>query len=68
MCARVSTFIEFHMATVMILLMAEACGDFYWCDKHKDYDRKGSAEKKSGRDPQGAWRQELTGGKLPVVK
>jgi hypothetical protein len=37
---------------------------------HKDYDRKGSIEKKnSGCDPQGAWRQdELIGGKLPVVK
>jgi hypothetical protein len=32
---------------------------------HKDYDRKGSVAKKiSGRDPQGAWRQdELIGGK-----
>jgi hypothetical protein len=38
---------------------------------HKDYDRKGSIAKKktSGRDHQGAWRQdELTGGKPPVVK
>jgi hypothetical protein len=37
---------------------------------HKDYDSKGSVEKEiSGRDPQGAWRQnELIGGKLPVVK
>jgi hypothetical protein len=37
---------------------------------HKDYDRKGSVEKKiSGRDPQGAWRQgELTAGKPPLVK
>jgi hypothetical protein len=34
---------------------------------HKDYDRKGSVEKKiSGR---GAWRKdELIGGKPPVVK
>jgi hypothetical protein len=37
---------------------------------HKDYDRKGSiAKKNSGREPQGAWRQdELMGGKPPVVK
>jgi hypothetical protein len=36
---------------------------------HKDYDSKGSVEKISGRDPQGAWQQdELMGGKLPVVK
>jgi hypothetical protein len=37
---------------------------------HKDYDRKGSVEKEiSGREPQGAWRQdELIGGKPPVVK
>jgi hypothetical protein len=36
----------------------------------KDYDRKGSVEKKSSvRDPQGAWRQDkLIGGKSPVVK
>jgi hypothetical protein len=36
----------------------------------KDYDHKGYVEKKiSGRDPQGAWRQdELIGGKPPVVK
>jgi hypothetical protein len=36
----------------------------------KDYDRKGSTEKKiSGRDPEGAWRQaEVIGGKTPVVK
>jgi hypothetical protein len=36
----------------------------------KDYDRKGSAEKKiSGREPQGTWSQdELIGGKPPVVK
>jgi hypothetical protein len=32
-------------------------------------DRKGSVEKKSGREPQGAWRQvELIGGEPPVVK
>jgi hypothetical protein len=36
---------------------------------HKDYYRKGSVEKKSGRKSQEAWRQdELIGGKLPVVK
>jgi hypothetical protein len=36
---------------------------------HKDYDRKGSTEKISGRDSQGVWRQdELIGGKPPVVK
>jgi hypothetical protein len=37
---------------------------------HKDYDRKASVAKKiSGRDPEGAWRQdELIGGKSPVVK
>jgi hypothetical protein len=37
---------------------------------HKDYDRKGSVAKKfSGRESQGAWRQdELIGGTLPVVK
>jgi hypothetical protein len=38
---------------------------------HKDYYRKGSVEKKkiSGRESQGAWRQdELIGGKPPVVK
>jgi hypothetical protein len=37
---------------------------------HKDYERKGSVEKKiSGRDPQGAWRQdEVIGGKPPVLK
>jgi hypothetical protein len=35
---------------------------------HKDYDHKGSAEKNSGRDPQGTWRQdELFRGKPPVV-
>jgi hypothetical protein len=36
---------------------------------HKDYDRKGSVAKNSGRDHQGAWRQdELTGGKSTIVK
>jgi hypothetical protein len=38
---------------------------------HKDYYRKGSVEKKiiSGRESQGAWRQDdLFGGKLPVIK
>jgi hypothetical protein len=36
---------------------------------HKDYDRKGSVEKFSGRDPRGARRQdELLGVKSPVVK
>jgi hypothetical protein len=38
---------------------------------HKDYDRKGSVEKKNnfGRDSQRAWRKdELTGGKPSVVK
>jgi hypothetical protein len=37
---------------------------------HKDYKRKGSAAKKnSGRDPQGAWREnELIGVKPPVLK
>jgi hypothetical protein len=36
---------------------------------HKDYYRVSSAEKKSGRGSQGAWRQdELIGGKPPVVK
>jgi hypothetical protein len=36
---------------------------------HKDYDRKDSVEKISGREPQGARRQdELIGGKPPVVK
>jgi hypothetical protein len=29
---------------------------------HKDNDSKGSAEKVSGRDPQGAWRQDETNG------
>jgi hypothetical protein len=36
---------------------------------HKDYDCKGSGEKKiPGHEPQGAWGQELIGGKPPVVK
>jgi hypothetical protein len=37
---------------------------------HKEYYRKSSVEKKiSGRELQGAWRQdELIGGKPPVVK
>jgi hypothetical protein len=38
---------------------------------HKDYDPKGSVEKNniSGRESQGAWRQdELIGGKPQVVK
>jgi hypothetical protein len=37
---------------------------------HKGYGRKVSvAKKKSGRDPQGVWRQdELIGGKPPVVE
>jgi hypothetical protein len=38
---------------------------------HKDYNRKGSVEKKniSGRESQGTWCQdELIGGKPPVVK
>jgi hypothetical protein len=37
---------------------------------HKDYDHKGSIDKKNifGRESQGAWRQdELIGGKEPVV-
>jgi hypothetical protein len=35
----------------------------------KDYDGKGSVEEISGRDSQGAWRQdEEVGGKPPVVK
>jgi hypothetical protein len=36
---------------------------------HKDYDRKGSVEKKvAGRESQGAWFQgELIGGKPPVT-
>jgi hypothetical protein len=39
--------------------------------QHKDYERKGSVAKKkgSGREPQGAWRQdELIGGKPQIVK
>jgi hypothetical protein len=36
---------------------------------HKEYDRKSSVEKNSGREPQGVWRQEeVIGGKPPVVK
>jgi hypothetical protein len=37
---------------------------------HKDYDRKGSVDKKvSGRESQGAWaKDELIGGKPPVIK
>jgi hypothetical protein len=37
---------------------------------YKDYDSKGSVEKNiSGREPQGAWRQdELIDGKPPIVK
>jgi hypothetical protein len=37
---------------------------------HEDYNRKCSIEKKNtGRESQGAWRQdELIGGKPPVVK
>jgi hypothetical protein len=36
---------------------------------HKDYDRKVSVEKISGREAQGAWRQdEMIGAKPPVVK
>jgi hypothetical protein len=36
---------------------------------HKDYHRKGSVKKRSGRESQGASRQEeLTGSKLPAVK
>jgi hypothetical protein len=37
---------------------------------HKAYDRKSSVKKKvSGRESQGAWRQdELIGGKSPVLK
>jgi hypothetical protein len=36
---------------------------------HKDYDRKGSVEKISGCDTQGARRQdELIGGKPPAMK
>jgi hypothetical protein len=36
---------------------------------HNDYIRKCSVEKNTGRESQGAWRQdELMGGKQPVVK
>jgi hypothetical protein len=36
---------------------------------YKDYDRKGSDEKKTGHDPQGVWHQDkLIGSKSPVVK
>jgi hypothetical protein len=36
---------------------------------HKDYDRKGSVKKVSGRKPQGAWCQdELIGGKSTIVQ
>jgi hypothetical protein len=36
---------------------------------HKDYNRKGSVEKISGRGSQGAWRRdELIGGKPSVAK
>jgi hypothetical protein len=36
---------------------------------HKDYDRKGSVEKNSGREFEGAWRQdEMICGKPPVLK
>jgi hypothetical protein len=36
---------------------------------YKNYDRKGSVTKYSGREPQGVWRQdELIGGKPPGVK
>jgi hypothetical protein len=36
---------------------------------HKDYDRKGSVEKKNASsESQGACRQELTGGKPPIEK
>jgi hypothetical protein len=36
---------------------------------HKDYDRKGSVEKNTGRESQVAWRQdELIGGTPPVLK
>jgi hypothetical protein len=45
----------------------------FWWERmlHKDYYCKGSVEKKkiSGRESQGAWRQdEVIGGKPPVVK
>jgi hypothetical protein len=36
---------------------------------HKDYDLKGSVEKISGRESEGAWRQdELIGGNPPLLK
>jgi hypothetical protein len=36
---------------------------------HKDYESKCSVEKITGREPQGACRQdELIGGKPPVIK
>jgi hypothetical protein len=36
---------------------------------HKEYDRKDSVEKISGREPQGASRQdEVIGSKPPVIK
>jgi hypothetical protein len=36
---------------------------------HKDYDRKGSVDKISGCESQGAWRQdEPIGSKTPVIK
>jgi hypothetical protein len=36
---------------------------------HKEHNRKGSVEKISDRESQGAWRQdELIGGKPPFVK
>jgi hypothetical protein len=36
---------------------------------YKDYYRKGSVEKISGRESQGAWRQdEIIGGNPPIVK
>jgi hypothetical protein len=36
---------------------------------HKEYERKGKGKKKSGCEPQGAWRQDdLIGRKPPVVK
>jgi hypothetical protein len=36
---------------------------------HKGYDRKGLVAKISGRETQGAWRQdELIGGKPPIIK
>jgi hypothetical protein len=36
---------------------------------HKNYNRKCSVENKiAGRESQGAWRQEMTGGKPPVAK